>query len=140
MSKVKIMRKILLTSIKRVKNFLLAVTLMIIINLIAIGHSELIAAILIGYMLAAFYIVSTAIRLSNVAALSRDQAKRQMLFGLTFRLVMVFVVLIVAMKISQRVFFTMAIGFMTFYLIAQVGLIITSYKMPFLNDDDDDKK
>ncbi len=123
------MKKILSSSVKHVKKVFLAATLIILIDLIAMDQIELFAAVLIGYILAAFYVFSTAMRLSSVMGLSREQAKRRMLIGLIFRLVMLLVVLLAALKISQKVFFAMVLGFLTFYCIAQLGLIITSYKM-----------
>ena len=53
------MRDIILTSVRRVKKFFVAVTLLMAINLAANGRADLIGAILIGYVLAAFYIAST---------------------------------------------------------------------------------
>ena len=133
------MRKILLASIKNVRKVLAAGTLMIIIDLIAIDHLELFPAVLIGYALAAFYIVSMAARISNIIGLSQEQAKRRMLFGLLLRMAMLLVVLFVGLRISTMVFFSMVGGFLTFYLIAQLGLIVTSYKKSYHNYDADEK-
>ena len=132
------MKKILSVSFKNVRKILAAATLMIIIDLIAIDHFELLPAVLVGYVLAAFYIISIAARLSSVAGLSQEQAKRRMLFGLILRIAMLLIVLFVGLKISQIVFFSMVGGFLTFYLTAQLGLIITSYKKSYHNDDTDE--
>ena len=134
------MRKILLASIKNAKKVLAAGTLMIIVNLISIGHFELFPAVLVGYALAAFYIVSMAARISSVMGLSQEQAKRRMLFGLILRMAMLLIVLFVGLKISEMVFFSMVTGFLTFYLISQLGLIVTSYKRSYHNRDDADEK
>ena len=86
------MRRILLTSFIRVRKIFLALTLMLMVNFIASGQVELIAAMLIGYALAGFYIISTAMRLSSIAQQKSAFAKRQMLFGLVMRILMIFVV------------------------------------------------
>jgi len=122
------MKKILLTSFNNVKKTFAAVMLMGIIDLISINHLELFPAVLIGCILAAFYIISTAARLSSIIGLSQEQAKRRMWVGLVLRLVMLLVVLFVGLKISEMVFFAMVGGFLTFYIVAHMGLIITSYK------------
>ena len=133
------MKKILLASFRNVKKIFAAVTLMIIIDLIAVDHFELFPAVLIGYILAAFYIISTASRLSSIVGLSQDQAKRRMLFGLILRIAMLLIVLFVGLKISELIFFAMILGFLTFYVVAHIGLIMTSYKRSYRNDDADEK-
>ena len=133
------MKEILSASFKNMRKVLAAMTLMIIINLAVVGRLELLPAVLIGYALAAFYIISSAARLSSIIGLSQAQAKRRMLFGLMLRIVMLLVVLLVGLKISQPVFFSMVIGFLTFYGVAHLGLIITSYKKSYLDSDDVDE-
>ena len=130
------MKKILSVSFKNVRKVLAAVTIIFVINLAVIGHLELLPAVLIGYVLAAAYIFSTAARLSSIMGLSQEQAKRRMLFGLVLRMAMLLIVLLVGLKISQIVFFSMAAGFFTFYVVAHLGLITTSYKTSFLDNDD----
>ena len=129
-----------MVSLKRVKKLLLVVTLMIIINLLVVGHIELLAANLVGYFLAAIYIFSTAMRLSSIVGLSQEQAKRRMLIGLILRMAMLLIVLFVGLKISEMVFFSIVGGFLTFYMIAHLGLIITSYKRSYRDSDDADEK
>ena len=131
------MKKILSASFKNMRKILAAATLMIVIDLIAMEHVELFPAVLVGYVLAAFYIISVAARLSSIVGLSQEQAKRRMLFGLILRIVMLLVVLLVGLKISKMVFFSMVGGFITFYIIAHLGLIITSYKRSYRNDTDE---
>ena len=133
------MKKILSVSFKNVKKVLAAITIMIIINLAVIGHLELFPAVLIGYVLAAAYIISTAARLSSLVGLSQEQAKRRMLVGLILRIAMLLIVLLVGLKISQFVFFAMVAGFLTFYAVAHLGLITTSYQRSYHNDDTDNK-
>ena len=130
------MKKILSVSFKNARKVLVAVTIIFVINLAVIGHLELLPAVLIGYVLAAAYIFSTAARLSSIMGLSQEQAKRRMLFGLVLRMAMLLIVLLVSLKISQIVFFSMAAGFFTFYVVAHLGLITTSYKTSFLDNDD----
>lgn len=133
------MKKILSVSFKNVRKVLAVMTIIIIINLAVVGHLELFPAVLIGYVLAAVYIISTAARLSSIVGLSQAQAKRQMLFGLILRIIMLLIVLLVGLKISQLVFFSMTGGFLTFYVVAHLGLITTSYKDSYLDSDDADK-
>ena len=127
-----------MTSFIRVRKIFLALTLMLIVNFIASGQVELIAAMLIGYALAGFYIISTAMRLSSIAQQKSAFAKRQMLFGLVMRILMIFVVFAFAIKISEKIFFTMVICFLTFYLLMQLGLIMHSYNSAY-NDDVNEK-
>lgn len=133
------MKKILSTSIKNVKSVLVIVTFAIAFNLIVEGHFELLPAVFIGYVLATAFIISTAARLSSTIGLTKDQAKRRMLLGLLLKLLMLWIVLLVGLKISELVFFSMVTGFLSFYLVAQLGLIMTSYKNNYHNDDVDGK-
>ena len=125
-------------SFKNMRKVLAAVTIIFVINLAVIGHLELLPAVLIGYILAAAYIISTAARLSSVIGLSQEKAKRRMLFGLILRMAMFLIVLLVSLKISKLIFFSMAAGFFAFYVVAYLGLIITSYNSSFLDSNDTD--
>lgn len=133
------MRDVLISSVKRVKKFFLAAILLLAINLAANGDWQLIGAVFIGAMLSGFYIASSAARLQSIMSLDQSTAKRRMLVGLAFRLLMLFVVLNVAVHISPRIFFTVAASFMIFYAIALLGLIITSYNQNFFDEDDGGK-
>ncbi len=130
------MRDILLASVRRMKKFFVAATLLMAINLAANGRADLIGAMLIGYALAAFYIASTAARLNSIATLNQSAAKRQWLIGLALRLLMVFVVFNVAVHLSTEIFFTSAVSFMIFYVAALLGLIMTSYSQKLFDDGD----
>ncbi len=130
------MRDIILTSIRRVKKFLMAATLLLVINLAANGRADLIGAMIIGYVLAMFYVASTAARLHSIAGLDQATAKRRWLFGLALRLLMVFVVFNIAVHISTEIFFTSAVSFMIFYAAALLGLIMTSYTQKLFDDGD----
>ena len=130
------MRDILLASVRRMKKFFIAATLLMVINLAANGRADLIGAVLIGYVLAAFYIASTAARLNSIATLNQSAAKRQWLIGLALRLLMVFVVFNVAVHLSTEIFFTSAVSFMIFYAAALLGLIMTSYSQKLFDDGD----
>ena len=129
------MRDILISSIKRVKKFLMAATLLLAINLTANGEAELFGAVIIGYVLAAFYIASTAARLRSIMSMAQPTAKRQWLIGLALRLTMLFVVLNIAVHISPKIFFMVAVSFVIFYAAALLGLIITSYRQSLFDDD-----
>ena len=131
------MRDIILTSFRRVKKFLAAVSLLMVINLTANGRADLLGAVLIGYVLAAFYIASTAMRLESISTLNQAAAKRRWLIGLALRLLMVFVVFNVAVHLSTEIFFTSALSFLVFYGAALLGLIMTSYRQKLFDDDKD---
>ena len=130
------MRAIILTSIRRMKKFLAAVSLLMAINLTANGRADLLGAVLIGYVLAAFYVASTAMRLESIATLNQQDAKRRWLIGLALRLLMVFVVFNVAVHLSKEIFFTSALSFMIFYGAALLGLIMTSYRQKLFDNDE----
>ena len=130
------MRDIILASVRRMKKFFIAATLLMVINLAANGRADLIGAVLIGYVLAAFYIASTAARLQSIATMNHAAAKRQWLIGLALRLLMVFVVFNVAVHLSTEIFFISAVSFMIFYAATLLGLIITSYKQRLFDDGD----
>ena len=84
--------------------------------------------------------ISSAARLKSIIGLNHSQAKRRMLIGLMLKILMLLIVLLVGLKISEMIFFSMVSGFLTFYVIAHIGLIITSYKNSYRADDDVDEK
>lgn len=90
------------------------------------GEFYLIKAVVAGLILAAVFFFLTALRLRRGMMLSRDAAKRQMLWGLALRLMLVFIVLAVAVKISPQVFAAMAIAFLVGYGLCLLCLIVTN--------------
>ena len=120
------MKEILKTFGQNYKIFL-AVTAMILIQLIAVEKIYLSGAILIGLLLSFFYIISAAARLETAAKMNSVQAKKIMLVGMILRLLMVFVVLAVAVHISTELFLASAGCFVTFY-ITSLGVLMYSEK------------
>ena len=111
------MRQVILTFMRGYKVFL-AVAAMMTIQLISQGQTFLCGSILIGALLAFFYILSAAARLETAAKMNHAQAKKIMLVGLILRLLMVSVVLAVAVHISTELFLASAVCFVVFYVTA----------------------
>lgn len=119
-----VMKEILKTFGQNYKIFF-AVAAMILIQLVAAEKIYLSGAILIGLLLSFFYIISVAARLETAAKMNSAQAKRIMLVGMVLRLLMVFVVLAVAIRISTELFLASASCFVTFY-VTSLGVLIYS--------------
>lgn len=111
------MRQVII-KFKRGCKIFLAIAAMLAIQLFSAGKIFLCGSIVIGALLSFFYFVSTAARLEAAAKMNQAQAKRTMLIGLLLRLLMVFVVLAVAAKISTELFIATAACFVTFYVTA----------------------
>ena len=122
------MKEILLTSAKDMWKSLAIVTLMVGITLLAHGEGRLIGALLIGYLTAATFAWTMIYRIWRIAGLSQDSAKRQMLWGLALRFLVLFIVLFVAIHISVQVFSVVVSGFLLFYMLFLVHLVIANYR------------
>lgn len=116
------MRQVVLTFGRGYKIFL-AVAAMMTLQLLASGQTYLCGSVLIGALLAFFYIVSAAARLEAAAKMNRAQAKRVMLIGLLLRLTMVFAILALAVHISTNLFLATAVCFVVFYVTA-LGVLV----------------
>lgn len=90
--------------------------------LLAGGLAHLIPALLIGYALAGATLFTTMTRLWRSADLEAAAAKRQMLWGLALRLIMLFAVLYVAIRIAAAVFGVVVLGFAIGYALSLVVL------------------
>ena len=122
--KVANMRQVIFIFGRSYKIFL-AVAAIMAIQLISAGQFFLCGSILIGALLSFFYFVSTAARLEAAAKMNQDQAKRVMLIGLILRLLMVFIVLAVAARISTQLFLASSVCFIVFYVTALGVLVYT---------------
>ena len=120
--KVANMRQVIFIFGRSYKIFL-AVAAIMAIQLISAGQLFLCGSILIGALLSFFYFVSTAARLEAAAKMNQDQAKRIMLIGLILRLLMVFIVLAVAARISTQLFLASSVCFIVFYVTA-LGVLV----------------
>ncbi len=98
-------------------------TMIIVLPLIFNGQLMLIGALLVGYLAAAICIWTLVYRTWKSASLDAASAKKQMLWGLTLRLVTCFVVLAAAVNISVVVFAATAGGFLLCYALAMAHLI-----------------
>ena len=101
---------------RRSYKIFLAVAAFMALQLILAGQIFLCGAILIGALLNFFYFISAAARLEAAEKMNHAQAKRVMLIGLALRLLMVFVVLAVAVKISTQLFLASASCLVVFYV------------------------
>lgn len=122
------MKEILLDSARSMLKSLAVVTLMVAITLVSSGEGRLMGALVIGYVTAATFLWTMIYRIWRIAGLSPDSAKRQMLWGLALRLMVLVIVLFVAIHISVRVFSVVAAGFLLFYFLFMVHLAIASYR------------
>ena len=91
--------------------------------LVANGQTELIGALIIGFMTGLVFLGNMSLRLWRAAQLSADRAKKQMLWGLVLRLLVLFIVLFAAVQISTQVFSIVALGFVLCYAWAMVLMI-----------------
>lgn len=98
-------------------------TMIIVLPLIFNGQLMLIGALLVGYLAAAICIWTLVYRTWKSASLDAASAKKQMLWGLTLRLVTCFVLLAAAVNISVTVFAATAGGFLLCYALAMAHLI-----------------
>ncbi|WP_231465849.1 hypothetical protein [Selenomonas sp. FC4001] len=91
--------------------------------LVANGQTELIGALIIGFMTGLVFLGNMSLRLWKAASLPVGGAKRQMLWGLVLRLMVLFIVLLAAVRISTQVFSIVALGFLLCYAWAMVLMI-----------------
>ena len=91
--------------------------------LVANGQTELIGALIIGFMTGLVFLGNMSMRLWRAAGASAGNAKRQMLWGLVLRLLVLFIVLFAAVQISTQVFSMVALGFVLCYAWAMVLII-----------------
>jgi hypothetical protein len=91
--------------------------------LVANGTAELIGALIIGFITGLVFLGNMSMRLWRAAQLSAGNAKRQMLWGLVLRLLVLFIVLFAAVQISTQVFSMTALGFVLCYAWAMVLMI-----------------
>ncbi|MGO5131114.1 hypothetical protein [Mitsuokella jalaludinii] len=108
------MKQLLSVFVKRLSLALGIVTLGIGSWLFARGGGMLIAALFLGYLTALVFVWNQAWRLWRLTFLQKG-GKRQMLWGMALRMVLLFLVLLVAATISADVFHVVAIGFLICY-------------------------
>lgn len=118
------MREFLSVFAKRLLKSLGIVTLMVSLLLLSGGNGSLIGALLLGYFTGGIFVGTMVYRIWRSAGLSADGAKKQMLWGLVLRLGMLFVVLFTAIHISVQVFGVTVLGFLLFYGLSLVHLIL----------------
>ncbi|MBQ1417275.1 MAG: hypothetical protein IIT82_01305 [Selenomonas sp.] len=117
------MKEVLSVFMKRLIMGLGVITLAIGSMLAANGTVELIGALIIGFVTGLVFLGNMSMRLWKAASLSAGNAKRQMLWGLVLRLMVLFIVLFAAVQISTQVFSMVALGFVLCYAWAMVLMI-----------------
>lgn len=117
------MKEVLPIFMKRLIMGLGVITLAVGSMLVANGQTELIGALIIGFMTGLVFLGNMSLRLWRAAQLSADRAKKQMLWGLVLRLLVLFIVLFAAVQISTQVFSIVALGFVLCYAWAMVLMI-----------------
>ena len=86
------------------------------------GEGMLIGALLLGYLAALVFVWNMAWRLWRLTYM-QSGGKRQMLWGMVLRMLVLFLVLLVAVTISVPVFLVTALGFLVCYGLALFLLI-----------------
>lgn len=117
------MKEVLPIFMKRLIMGLGVITLAVGSMLVANGQKELIGALIIGFMTGLVFLGNMSLRLWKAASLPVGGAKRQMLWGLVLRLMVLFIVLLAAVQISTQVFSIVALGFVLCYAWAMVLMI-----------------
>ena len=117
------MKEVLPIFMKRLIMGLGVITLAVGSMLVANGQKELIGALIIGFMTGLVFLGNMSLRLWKAASLPVGGAKRQMLWGLVLRLMVLFIVLLAAVRISTQVFSIVALGFLLCYAWAMVLMI-----------------
>ena len=117
------MKEVLPIFMKRLIMGLGVITLAVGSMLVANGQTELIGALIIGFMTGLVFLGNMSLRLWRAARADANHAKRQMLWGLVLRLLVLFIVLFAAVRISTQVFSIVALGFVLCYAWAMVLMI-----------------
>ena len=117
------MKEVLPIFMKRLIMGLGVITLAVGSMLAASGQTELIGALIIGFMTGLVFLGNMSLRLWRAAHATANHAKRQMLWGLVLRLLVLFIVLFAAVQISTQVFSIVALGFVLCYAWAMVLMI-----------------
>ena len=117
------MKEVLPIFMKRLIMGLGVITLAVGSMLVANGQTELIGSLIIGFMTGLVFLGNMSLRLWRAAHATANHAKRQMLWGLVLRLLVLFIVLFAAVQISTQVFSIVALGFVLCYAWAMVLMI-----------------
>ena len=117
------MKEVLPIFMKRLIMGLGVITLAVGSMLVANGQTELIGALIIGFVTGLVFLGNMSLRLWRAAHATANHAKRQMLWGLVLRLLVLFIVLFAAVHISTQVFSIVALGFVLCYAWAMVLMI-----------------
>ena len=117
------MKEVLPIFMKRLIMGLGVITLAVGSMLVANGQTELIGALIIGFMTGLVFLGNMSLRLWKAASLPVGGAKRQMLWGLVLRLMVLFIVLFEDVQIATQVFSIVALGSLLCYAWAMVLMI-----------------
>lgn len=111
------MRQFFSGFMRRLALVLFVATVMMGSMLLARGEAKLIPLLAFGYAVALVFVWDMAMRLWRLTAVP-GRAKRQMMRGLAFRLLVLFLLFSVAARISEHAFLVAALGFLVCYGLA----------------------
>ena len=111
------MKELLSVFLRRLALSLLLAALGVGTHLLVRGEGGLTFALLLGFAAALVFVWNMAWRLWRLTYV-RDGGKRQMLWGMALRMLVLFLVLLVAVTISVPVFLVTALGFLVCYGLA----------------------
>ena len=109
------MKEVLPIFMKRLIMGLGVITLAVGSMLVASGQTELIGALIIGFMTGLVFLGNMSLRLWRAAHATANHAKRQMLWGLVLRMMVLLLILLTAVNISAQVFGVTVLGFLICY-------------------------
>lgn len=107
---------------------IIIITLLISISLFINSKLYLIAAVICGYIIALYYFLMLAARIKRSMISPSANAGRIAKTGLTIRIIVLLLVLLIALKLTKEIFIAFIAGFFVMHIIMLVNLIIFAYK------------
>ena len=123
------MREIFLTKARPLAKYLIAGTVLIVVNLWAAGKLELLAGLLAGYGLGMVWYGVMFGRLWRSGDMTIAQAKQHVVIGAILRLMLMAVVFRAAIQVSFGPFLATVTGFGIVYMLGMVMLILSARQM-----------
>lgn len=123
------MKKIFLAKAKPLAKYLIIGTLLIMVNLWAVGRLSLLAGLLAGYGLGMVWYGVMFGRLWRSGDMTITQAKQHVVIGAVLRLLLMAVVFWAAIQVSFEQFLSTVAGFGIVYVLGMVMLIGSARQM-----------
>ena len=120
------MREIFLTKARPLAKYLIAGTVLMVVNLWAVGKLELLAGLLAGYGLGMVWYGVMFGRLWRSGDMTIAQAKQHVVIGAILRLMLMTVVFWAAIQVSFGQFLATVTGFGIVYVLGMVMLILSA--------------